>query len=437
MNASAVSNGALRRVLEDTRCEQRCSRNKLTVLSVQVDPYRLDTPAGHRDGAWLAKQLSRAVGDERRIHWRGLHYAIVAPGDILKPNGMVYRNDYDDWKWLANNAGKAARWLSYIDFERIIDNRNPEPVIHRMAEGEAHVTFVDVGHVNITLPHVGSLKPYPVVLGFRDRQPYALTIFGEKTSLEDTLLPIAQRFGADLYLPAGEISDTLLYRMAKDGAADGRTMVVFVLADCDPAGHQMAVSIGRKLQAFRDLCFPDLEFELVPVALTVEQVLGLGLPSTPLKETEKRADRWREAFGIEQTEIDALATLQPDVLEKIVTDAIAPYYDETLDRRVYLARNEWHAAARQILDDRGDGDTFAAIQDHAAKIFAEFEAEIDSINQQLTMAAGHHFELPAVNIPAAELGEKHATRGYLFSSAWSWAKATRALIARKTYGGAT
>ena len=172
------------------------------------------------------------------------------------------------------------------------------------------------------------------------------------------------------------------------------------------------------------------------MALTVGQVRDLGLPSTPLKETEKRADRWREAFGIEQTEIDALATLQPRVLDEIVTDAIAPYYDETLDRRVYLARNEWQAAAQQILDDRGDGDTFAAIQDHAAEVFAEFEAEIDSINQQLTMAAGHHFELPAVNIPTAELDEKHATRAYLISSAWSWPKATRALIARKTYGGA-
>src|SRR4029077_11026481 len=103
-----------------------------------------------------------------------------------------------------------------------------------------------------------------------------------------------------LYLVAGEISDTLLYRMAKDGAADKRTLVVFVLADCDPAGHQMTVSIGRKWQALRDLRFSDLAFELVPVALTVEQVRDLGLPSTPLKDTEKRADNWREAFGVEQ-----------------------------------------------------------------------------------------------------------------------------------------
>ena len=435
MSAPANGDGALQCVLEDARREERCGRGKLTVLSTHIDPYRLDTPANHRDGAWLAEQLDRAVGEHRRIHWRGLHYAIVAAGDILKPNGAVYRNDYDDWKWLANNAGKAARWLGYIDFERIIDNRNREPVIHRMP-WLTPATWVSV-ELDITIPDVDELEPYVGVTGFVGRQPYALTIFGEKTSLEDVLQPIAQRFEADLYLPAGEISDTLLYRMAKDGAADGRTMVVFVLADCDPAGHQMAVSIGRKLQAFRDLCFPDFEFEVVPVALTVGQVRDLGLPTTPLKETEKRASRWREAFGVEQTEIDALATLQPRVLDEIVTTAIAPYYDSSLASRVSLARSEWIAAAQQKLDDQIDGDTLAVIRDHAVERLAELEAEINYINHQLRMGAGDHFELLPVDIPAAKLDEKHARRAYLISSAWSsWAEATRALIARKTYGGA-
>ena len=94
----------------------------------------------------------------------------------------------------------------------------------------------------------------------------------------------------------------------------------------------MAVSIARKLQAFRDLLFPDLRFEVVPIALNPDQVRDLGLPSTPLKETEKRGDRWREAFGIEQTEIDALATLRPDVLREIIERAFDPYLDRDLQR---------------------------------------------------------------------------------------------------------
>jgi hypothetical protein len=197
MSFAAKGNGALLRVLEDARHELRCGRNKLTVLSTQVDPYRLDTPAGHRDGAWLAEQLDRAVGAERRIHWRGLHYAIVAAGDIRKPNGEIYRNDDANWTWLANSAGKAARWLGYVDFERIIDNRNSDPVILRRARVTPEA-WVSIG-LDITIPDVDELEPYAGVASFEGRQPYALTIFGEKTSLEDVLLPLARRFEADCF----------------------------------------------------------------------------------------------------------------------------------------------------------------------------------------------------------------------------------------------
>jgi hypothetical protein len=87
----------------------------------------------------------------------------------------------------------------------------------------------------------------------------------------------------------------------------------------------MAVSIARKLQALRDLFFPSLRFEVVPVALTSEQARDEELPSTPLKETEQRADRWKKAFGIEQTEIDAMLTpSKRSALQRIVRQAFKP-----------------------------------------------------------------------------------------------------------------
>ena len=246
-------------------------------------------------------------------------------------------------------------------------------------------------------------------------------------------MPIARRFEADLYLPSGEISDTLLWRMAKDGAADGRPMVVFVLADFDPAGHQMAISIGRKLQALRDLCFPSLEFEVVPVALTVQQVRDLGLPSTPLKETEKRADKWREAFGVEQTEIDALATLRPRDLERIVIEAIDPYYDASLTRRVSEAKSAWEDEAQQAIEHHLDDKALDAIRERAAEKLVELKAEVESINNQLRMATEGLIELPEAIIPAADVDEKAGRQAPLISSNWTWADATTALKERKAY----
>jgi len=421
--------GALRSILE-AACEQNgCGLGSLTVLSAQVDPYRLDTPAGHRDGQWIAGQLKRALKRGVRIHWRGLHYVIVVRGNVRKPNGEIYRNTDEDWEWLSTVAGKAARWLGYIPFERILDNRNAEPIIHRKAR-VVPWAFVTIG-VEVAIPDVDDLQPAPIAQGFVARQAYHFVIFGEKASLEVVVLPIARAKEADLYLPTGEISDTLLYRIAKDANDDGRPLVLFTLADCDPAGHQMSVSIGRKLQAFRDLLFPDLCFEVVPVALTVEQVRELGLPSTPLKETEKRADRWRQAFGVEQTEIDALATLQPNVLRDIIERAFNPYFDRELQNRVTVAQAEWRQDAEATIREQVDPTILANLRQEAGERLAELASVIDDINERLRLAADD-FTLPAIEVPEPEVGEDSLKQS-LLSFDDSWIEATRALIARKQY----
>jgi hypothetical protein len=422
--------GALRSVLETARRNAGCGLGDLTVLSAQVDPYRLDTPAGHRDGQWLAQHLNKAIG-KKRIHWRGVHYILVSgKRPVVKPDGEIYRNTDADWLWLSGVAGKCARWLGYIGFEQIIDNRNAEPIIRHKAR-VAPAAFVSIG-LDVTIPDVDDIEPMAIAKGFEPRQAFHFAIFGEKASLESVLDPIAEEQQADLYLPTGEISDTLVHRIAKD-AEDGRPLVMFTLADCDPAGHQMPVSIGRKLQALRHLLFPKLRFEVVPVALTVDQVSELGLPSTPLKETEKRADRWREAFGVEQTEIDALATLQPGTLREIVERAFDPYVDRGLRARVTLAEVEWRRQATDALREQIDQEHLEALRTEAAGRLAELEDAIADINERLRLAADDHFTLPAIEVPQPEINEEIPRQG-LVSFDDNWATATRALIQRKAYG---
>jgi len=297
--------------------------------------------------------------------------------------------------------------------ERITDNRNAEPFIHHKARVKAEA-LVSIG-LDVTIPDADNF-----------------VIFGEKASLEDVALPIARAKQADLYLPTGEISDTLLYHIAKDADHDGRPMVLFCLADCDPAGYQMPVSIGRKLQAFRDLLFPKLQFEVVPVALTVNQVRELGLPSTPLKETEKRADRWREAFGVEQTEIDALATLRPNVLREIVERAFDPYFDRTLEERVSQAEEGWTQHAEEAVREQVDPAILAELREEAAERLAELESVIADINERLQLAADH-FTLPPIEVPEPDV-DANAPRQALVSFDDGWVVATRALIRRKAYG---
>jgi hypothetical protein len=420
--------GILRSVLEEARAEIKCSLGDLTVLSAAVDPYRLDTPANHRNGQWLAKQLDRLVKSGKRIHWRGVHYALVTAAP-RKPDGQIYRNTDEDWNWLVDVAGKAARWLGYIPFDRISDNRNSAPVIHRKAR-VAPQAFVSVG-INVAIPDVEDLHPQPLAQGFDARQAFSFVVFGEKASLEDGVTPIARAHQADAYFMTGEISDTYVYQIAEDADADGRPLVVFALSDCDPAGHQMPVSIGRKLQAFRDLMFPDLQFEIVPVALTVDQVRDLGLPSTPLKETERRADRWRQAFGIEQTEVDALATLQPDVLREIVERAFDPYVDRDLKARVAQAEADWLRQAEEAIAEQSDPVILGQLREEASERLAELESVIADINERLRLAADD-FTLPIIEVPEPEL-DTDVVRRALVTFDQSWIEATRALIRRKAY----
>jgi hypothetical protein len=328
---------SLGKILRDLADEVGVDLHELTVLSETVDPFRLDTPRNHQIGRWLADQM-QALGlldRAKPIHTRGIHYALVASGDLRRPDGAPYVSDDKSWLWLKAGASKAARWLGYVPFEKISDARNEEPIIR------IHEPFDP--ELEVTLPEIE-------VSGFNARQKYHLVFWGEKTSLDDVLGPLAEELEADLYLPAGEVSDSHLHTMARNGAMDGREMIVLVFADCDPAGYQMVVSIGHKLRAFKERFYPRLRFQVLTPALTVDQVRQLGLPSTPLKETELRADGWRERYGVEQTEIDALATLRPELLEQIARNAAEPYFDPTLKDRAQDAEQVWKDEATDQLE---------------------------------------------------------------------------------------
>ncbi len=425
-----MAESRLRAVMEQAQSEDGCSAKALTVLAPQNDPFRLDTPARHRDGAWLAITARELGLGDRKIHLRGLHYMVIGRP---KPDGTPYTNTDSDWLWLSGDAGKAARWLGYLPFDQITDQRNAAPTVRLFTRPEPRA-FILVG-LDVEIPDPDDLVPQVGADGFTGAQPFKLVFFGEKSSLEPVLAPLAASYAADLYLPTGEISDTLLHQMASIAAGDGRPMVVFCFSDADPAGWQMPVSIARKLQAFKASLFPDVEFEVHRVALTPEQVRQYGLPSTPLKDTERRADSWRAAMQVEQTEIDALASLRPDLLTTIARDAIAPYYDSTLDRRVFSAHGRWLEQAQEAVEEQLDTEHLDRLRSEAAEKLRTLRSEIDAINSALQIDSTG-FVLPPIVVPDAELHDLAEMHGKpLLDSRWAFTDQCRALIESKAYRG--
>lgn len=87
MSAPAPLKSRLGRVIKDFMLPGH-SRDHLTVLSAENDPYRCDAPAQVAGAKWFAAQYERFYGARgRTCHIRGLHYKVVACGDILTPRG--------------------------------------------------------------------------------------------------------------------------------------------------------------------------------------------------------------------------------------------------------------------------------------------------------------------------------------------------------------
>jgi hypothetical protein len=418
----------LRATIEEACRASHCTLKAMTVLADKNDPFRVDTPAHHRNAAWLALHVDNLVG-VRPAHLRGLHYLLVT-GEVVKPDGRAYTNTDADWVWMSATCAKAARWLGYIPFEQIIDARNSEPVII-VRDSEPLSPYLTVG-LDLEVPEVDRLMPRVGIEGFAGVQPYRLVLFGEKTSLEPVLGPLAEDHEADLFLPTGEISDTHLWRMGSAGATDGRRMVVLCFCDCDPAGWQMPISIARKLQAFRALEFPELDFEVRAVGLMPDHVRAYGLPSTPLKPTEKRADDWKAAMRVEQTEIDALAALNPELLRELALEAIAPFYDYTLATRVAAARELYLKEAQARLDEQIDQENLLRLRAEAAAKLDTIRDEIDAINEALRAETDQEFDLPGPVVPQPELNE-YRNGLPLIDSDWPWVEQTQRLIASKKY----
>lgn len=427
---ASMAESPLRQTIQAAAVRADVSMKALTVMSDQTDPYRLDVPSNHRDGKWLADAWATLGLGDRTIHNRGLHYALLGQP---KPDGSLYVSDDDSWTFL-EKASNYARWLNYIPFDQIVDQRNDEPVV-RINEQLEPFPYINVG-IDVRLPSAKDITPKLGVLDFEGVQPYRIVLIGEKSSLRNVLGPIAETYGADLYLPTGNISNTHIYKIAKTGAADGRPMVVLYFADADPAGWNMGIEVSRKLQAFGEMHFPGLEFEVHRAALTIDQVREFDLPSTPLKASEKRADKWREAFGIEQTEIDALATLRPDLLRQVARDAIAPFYDFDLDQLVEDAKDEWLRSAIDLISDQLDGTRLARIRAEAERKLAEMQEQINEINEALRIDVDD-FDLPHIEIPGARLTQGLAPEP-LIDSRRPWIDQTRRLIESKNYrtGGA-
>ncbi len=179
----------------------------LIALARMNDPFFAGIPSRRAGAEWFAALWER-LQIKHGSHLRAIHYKIVSqPEPVLNPLGLPYHNTQEDWARL-NVAQRDAVYLGLVPSDALVDRRNDEPIIYLSGTASPGLIMplswtpsVEVDQ----LPEAPSL-PRLVLQPPTLVQPYHLEIWAEKTTMNDVLLPIGQRFGVNIVTGTGELS---------------------------------------------------------------------------------------------------------------------------------------------------------------------------------------------------------------------------------------
>src|SRR6266446_3711210 len=313
----------------------KCRVASLLALSANNDPFYCGMPAQREKAQWFA-ELWEAFGYSRGVHLRRMHYQIVSQNPPIKMvNGLPYENTERCWDELGK-ASQAARYLDMVDPENFVDRRNGAPVDNIDYDTELHawaqVNERYISPWSMQLPEFPSLPDYSFSVDSPQR--YHLELWCEKSTQDDILNPLANRYGAALQYGLGELSVTLALEAMRRFEHSHKPVRIFYISDFDPAGWNMPRSMSAKLQYYNLKLGLNLDIKLFPVILSPEQVRAYTLRITPIKDSDKRKSNFELRFGVGATELDALEALYPGELRTVLEAELDRYYDHRLTRKV-------------------------------------------------------------------------------------------------------
>ncbi len=362
------------------------SVNDFIVLAPQNDPFYTGTPNDWALGQWFANLWQQFGLD--RAHIRRVHYQIVSQKPpVTLPNGKPYENTVECWDIL-NLASKAARYLRLVDPGAFDDRRTPSVMLYAsdrsIGTPEVFASGQTYSLSKMKLPDFPQLPSYSIY-GYESPQPYHLEVWCEKSTMNDVLSPLCERYGANLQTGMGEMSITATLALVHRLQQANKPARILYVSDFDPAGQSMPVAVSRKIEYFvRTLGF-DLDIRLFPVVLTLEQVQYYQLPRTPIKETEKRRGSFEVQHGEGAVELDALEALYPGQLEHVLSQRLDYYYDWTLAERVKEQRRTLElelSAIWQRVTQPYEADVVALRREYGF-IQQQFDTRMSAFGEQL------------------------------------------------------
>lgn len=177
-----------------------------------------------------------------------------------------------------------------------------------------------------------------------DGQPSYIEVWVEKDALSGVLKRVTEPFHIPILVNRGYSSVSAMhdaYKRFKAAYDNDQSVVILYLGDFDPSGVDMLRDIKSRILEFfvgehgheddgedweEVARLSNFNFEVIPVALTRQQIRQYNPPPNPAKISDPRAAKFIEEHGASSWEVDAL---KPEVLDAILTKAIKANIDET------------------------------------------------------------------------------------------------------------
>lgn len=240
--------------------------------------------------------LEDYAGQGYRLTLRQLYYQLVAR-DII-PNTVKEYNKL-------GTTCVIGRMNGLIDWNAIED-RLRRPQLKYYVDGVADALEDTIGQYR---------------LDRQKGQPYYMEIWTEKDAVSNILLRVSRPFHIRLMVNRGYSSCSAMYAaFNRLGAVDNKSgSVILYVGDHDPSGLDMVRDIEERLEEFGTE-----QLQVVPVALTMEQIEKYQPPPNPAKITDPRARWYIAQHGQKSWELDAL---EPEALKGIMKDAALKHMD--------------------------------------------------------------------------------------------------------------
>lgn len=257
-----------------------------------------------------------------RLTLRQLYYQLVSR-NIVPNTEKSYKN--------VGSVLSDARLAGLVDWSAIEDRvRVPKTP----TEFDDLDDLVDAALASYRLPRLDPQETY-------------VELWVEKDALAGVLSPIGSQYHVVLMVNRGYSSQSAMYEAAARFArrGKGKKKVLLYLGDHDPSGEDMVRDIGDRLTMF------GVRVSVRKLALTMAQVEEYDPPPNPAKMSDSRAEKYVAEYGDSSWEVDALP---PEVLTKIITDALDEILDPDVTAEVLKREESDKARLREALESLSD-----------------------------------------------------------------------------------